>query len=99
MKEPCEGWKSVAAASWRDDAKDFARKSVFPQKKQDRGPNFSFWQVNYGKLLEIDFFSLCHNIWGVAKLQDLGNKKSQTVGVALRRVSSHKDTLLSAELN
>ena len=56
MKEPREGWKSVAAASWRDDAKDFARKSVFPQKKQDRGPNFSFWQVNYGKLLEIDLF-------------------------------------------
>jgi hypothetical protein len=34
-------------------------------------------------MLEIDLFFLCHNIWGVTKLQDLPNKKSQTVGVAL----------------
>jgi hypothetical protein len=42
------------------------------------------YQVNYEKLLEMNLFFLCHNIWGVAKLEDLGNKKSQTVGVALK---------------
>ena len=52
-------------------------------KNPARGPNFSDWQVKFGKLLEIDLFFLWQNIWGVAKLQDLGNKKSQTVGVAL----------------
>jgi hypothetical protein len=34
-------------------------------------------------VLEVVIFFVCHNIWGVAKIQDLSNKLSQTVGVAL----------------
>jgi len=58
-------------------------------KNPARGPNFSDWQVKFGKLLGIDLFFLWQNIWGVAKLQDLGNKKSQTVGVALSLYVKH----------
>jgi hypothetical protein len=35
-------------------------------------------------------FFLCHTIWGVAKLQDMRNKLSQTVRVALRGTQTKK---------
>jgi len=59
VKEPREGWKSVAAASWRDDAKDFARKSVFPQQKNKTvGPTFHFGKSIMGNYWRLTFFSL-----------------------------------------
>jgi hypothetical protein len=80
-KEPRARRKGAAAAFWCDNAKEFARHASIPRQITSWAQLF-IYQVNYGKLLEMDLFFLCHNIWGVAELQDLGNKKSQTVGVA-----------------
>jgi hypothetical protein len=46
------------------------------------GPTFHLPSELWKTIGDGPFF-LRHNIWGFAKLQDLGNKKSQTVGVAL----------------
>jgi hypothetical protein len=40
-------------------------------------------------------FFVCHNIWGVAKIQDLPNKLSQTVGVALTALNRGKKLFYS----
>ena len=77
-------WRRCFGATTR--VKIRAERPSSRDKNLARGPNFSDWQVKFGKLLEIDLFFLWQNIWGVAKLQDLGNKKSQTVGVALSLV-------------
>jgi hypothetical protein len=82
-KEPRARRKGAVAAFWCDDVKEFARHASIPRQITTSWDQLFIYQVNYGKLLEMDLFFLRHNIWGFAKLQDLGNKKSQTVEVAL----------------
>jgi hypothetical protein len=68
----------MAKTVWREDRQRIAGKI-------GAWAYFSFAKSNYKKLLEVGIFFFYHNISGVAKIQDLPNKLSQTVGVALTK--------------
>jgi hypothetical protein len=60
------------AVTWRQRAKKKRGETTC-------GPQFWFFEVNYGELLKMGSFFLFHTNLGVAKLQVLGNKICQTV--------------------
>jgi hypothetical protein len=53
-------------------------------KKHPCRPNFDFLRAKYGKLSEMDFFSLLILCLGVDKYHVMGNKRWGTLGDALR---------------
>ena len=71
----------------RPKARDQIRRGKKNCGKYSWVHNFGFYQVNFAKHLEMAFFSPCHIVLGVGKLQQMANKNCQTVGVALRQLS------------
>jgi hypothetical protein len=78
------GESRAAETFWREDDNVLGRGRQEIAGKIATWVQVLFYQVNYGLPLEMDIFFLLPNSWRVAKIQDLGNKLSQSVGVALR---------------
>jgi hypothetical protein len=66
-------------ATTRKENRDLVTARKEKSGKKHVGPQFWFFEVNYGELLEMSFFFLSLTNLGVAKLQVLGNKICQTV--------------------
>jgi hypothetical protein len=58
----------AAATTFRERATAVPRKKIGARTgrgsrgNKQGGPNFCFWQVKYGELLEVNIFFICHNI-------------------------------------
>jgi hypothetical protein len=83
VKERREGKERSGSGVLAWTSERFRAKPCSRGKKTGCGTKFWFWQVNYGKLLEMSSFFSPHIILKVAKQQDTRNKKCQNVGVAL----------------
>jgi hypothetical protein len=78
--ETSKGYKMTAY--WRE-GKERRVESRRPVEKMTSWAQIWFLPSQLWRTIGDGSFFLCHAIWGVAKLQDMGNKLSQTVGVAL----------------